>query len=394
MVRRPFSSRVPADLGVNRFARALQRAREEGRRLIDLTLSNPTRAGFEYPADLLGPLAHSRGLTYEPQPFGLMEARRAVSADYERRGVSVAAERVVLTASTSEAYSLLFKLLTDAGDEVLVPRPSYPLFDHLTQLDDVGARPYNLRYHDGWTVDMASVEEAISPRTRALLLVTPNNPTGSFVSRQELKQLVAMCAAREIAVIADEVFADYQVRPGACVDAARTLDVRDGLLFSLGGLSKSIGLPQVKLGWIAAAGTDNLVNTALERLELICDTYLSVSTPVQAAAAELLARGAAIRTQIQTRIASNYRALAERIDAASPCTLLVADGGWYAVLQVPSIGSEEDLVVSLVDIGVVVHPGYFFDFPRESYLVVSLLPSERDFAEGVSAVLRRVERTL
>jgi len=394
MVRRSFSSRVPADLGVNRLARALQEARAKGRPLIDLTLSNPTRAGFFYPPDLLAPLSHPRGLTYEPQPFGLPQARRAVSADYARRGVSVAAERIVLTSSTSEAYSLLFKLLTDTGDEVLVPRPSYPLFDHLTQLDAVTARPYDLEYHDGWTLDLAGVEQALSERTRAVLLVSPNNPTGSFVSRHELKRLSAMCAERGVAIIADEVFADYQIRPGACVDAGRTTDVGEGLVFTLGGLSKSAGLPQVKLGWIALAGAEALIGGALERLELICDTYLSVSTPVQAAAAELIACGAAIRKQIQARVASNYRTLIEHVEAVPACTVLVADGGWYAVVQVPSIGSEEDLVVSLVDDGVVVHPGYFFDFPRESYVVVSLLPPEQDFGEGVTTVLRHIERSL
>ena len=394
MVRRPFSSRVPADLDVNRLARALQEARSTGRPLIDLTLSNPTRASFVYPSDLLAPLSDPRGLTYEPQPFGLPQARRAVSADYARRGVSVAADRIVLTASTSEAYSLLFKLLTDTGDEVLVPRPSYPLFDHLTQLDAVTVRPYDLEYHEGWTIDLASVEQAFSERTRALLLVSPNNPTGSFVSRRELKRLSAMCAERAVAIIADEVFADYQIRPGACVDSGRTMDVGEGLVFSLGGLSKSAGLPQVKLGWIALAGAEALVGGALERLELICDTYLSVSTPVQAAAAELIACGAAIRKQIQTRVAANYRLLTEQVEVVPACTLLVADGGWYAVVQVPSVGSEEDLVVSLVDDGVVVHPGYYFDFPRESYVVVSLLPSEQDFAAGVTTVLRHIERSL
>ncbi|HUK37168.1 MAG TPA: pyridoxal phosphate-dependent aminotransferase, partial [Vicinamibacterales bacterium] len=267
----------------------------------------------------------------------------------------------------------------------------YPLFDHLTQLDGITPRPYDLEYHDGWAINVASIEDALSDRTRALLVVTPNNPTGSFVSRQELKRLVAICAAKEIAIITDEVFADYQVRPGACVDAARALDVRDGLLFSLGGLSKSVGLPQLKLAWIAAAGATDLVEQALERLELICDTYLSVSTPVQAAAVDLLTSGGGIRKQIQRRIASNYRMLAELTETAPSCTLLASDGGWYAVVQVPSIGSEEDLVVSLINAGVIVHPGYFFDFPREAYLVVSLLPAERDFAEGVSVVLRHVE---
>ena len=390
MVRRSFSSRVPSDRGSNRLTRAVADARASGRVLVDLTQSNPTRAGFDYPDYLLSALADVRGLKYEPAPFGLVAARQAVARDYARRGQSVSPERIALTASTSEAYSLLFKLLADAGDEVLAPRPSYPLFDHLARLDAVTLRPYDLEYHDGWSIDIGSVERGMSDRTRALLLVSPNNPTGSFVSRQELKRLETMCADRGVAIVADEVFADYQVRPGACVDAGRVLDMDTGLAFSLGGLSKSVGLPQVKLGWIAAAGSSDLIAEALDRLELICDTYLSVSTPIQAAAAELLSRGASVRAQIQSRIAANYRTLSEQLEAAPSCTLLVADGGWSAIVRVPSTGSEEDLTVDLVGKGVLVHPGLFFDFPHESYLVVSLLPAEDEFADGVSRVLRHI----
>ena len=386
-----FSSRVPSDLGANRLAEAIAGARAGGQPLIDLTESNPTRAGFEYPDYLLSALADARGLKYEPAPFGLIAARQAVARDYARRGVDVDAGRIALTASTSEAYSLLFKLLTDAGDEVLAPRPSYPLFDHLARLDAVALRPYDLEYHDGWRIDMTSLEGAMSENTRAVLVVTPNNPTGSFITREELKQLEALCAGRAVAIIADEVFADYQVRPGACVDAGRVMDVRRGLVFSLGGLSKSVGLPQIKLGWIAAGGADDLVVDALTRLELICDTYLSVSTPIQAAASELLSRGADVRTQIQQRITSNYRTLHDRVQGVPSCTLLVTDGGWSAIFRVPSIGSEEDLVVDLVAKGVLVHPGYFFDLPHQSYLVVSLLPAEDQFAEGISRVLRHIE---
>ena len=390
MVRRPFSSRVPSDRCSNALARAVADARASGRRLIDLTQSNPTRAGFEYPDYLLSALADARGLKYEPAPFGLVAARQAVARDYARRGVTVSPERIALTASTSEAYSLLFKLLTDAGDEVLAPRPSYPLFDHLARLDGVVLRHYDLEYHDGWSLDMASVERAITDRTRAMLIVSPNNPTGSFVSRQELRRLETLCAERGIPIVADEVFVDYQVRPGACVDAGRVLDVDQGLVFSLGGLSKSVGLPQIKLGWMAVAGSSELVAEALDRLEHVCDTYLSVSTPIQAAAAELLSRGAAVRTQIQSRIAANYRTLAEQVEAVPSCTLLVADGGWSAIVRVPSIGTEEELVVGLAREGILVHPGYFFDFPHESYLVVSLLPPEDEFAEGIAGVLRHV----
>ena len=391
MVRRPFSSRVPSDLGSNRLAKAIAAAREAGRPLVDLTESNPTRAQFEYPDYLLSALGDPRGLKYEPAPFGLIAARQAVAREYARRGVEVPPGRIALTASTSEAYSLLFKLLTDPGDEVLAPRPSYPLFDHLAPLDGVVLRSYDLEYHNGWIIDTASIERALSDRTRAVLVVSPNNPTGSFVSRQELKWLEGICAERGIAIIADEVFADYQVRPGACVDAGRVLDARQALAFSLGGLSKSVGLPQIKLGWIAAAGPDDLVGGALSRLELICDTYLSVSTPVQAAAPELLSRGAAVRKQIQARIAANYRTLTDRITGLPSCTLLIADGGWSGIIRVPSTGAEEDLVVGLVDEGVIVHPGYFFDLPHESFLVFSLLPPEDQFTEGIAIVSRQIE---
>jgi aspartate/methionine/tyrosine aminotransferase len=287
---------------------------------------------------------------------------------------------------------MLFKLLSDAGDEVLVPRPSYPLFDHLTQLDLVSSRPYDLDYHGAWTIDLASVERALSPRTRAVLIVSPNNPTGSFVSRAELDGLAALCAPREMAIIADEVFADYELEAGSAMRAGRVAARRDVLSFALGGLSKSIGLPQVKLGWIAVAGPDPLVASAIERLEVICDTYLAVSTPAQVAAPDLLRRGADVRGQIAARVAANYRHLRSAVASAPSCTLLRSDGGWYAVLQVPSLEPEEDLAVGLLqNDNVAVHPGYFFDFPRESFLVVSLLPPPDAFAGGIARVLRRFE---
>jgi aspartate/methionine/tyrosine aminotransferase len=297
----------------------------------------------------------------------------------------------VLTASTSEAYSVLFKLLADAGDEVLVPRPSYPLFDHLTRLDLVTASPYDLEYHGSWSIDVGSVERALTPRTRALLLVSPNNPTGSYVSARELEQLATLCASAGVAIIVDEVFADYELRAGAAAGAGRVMDCGDVLAFSLGGLSKSAALPQAKLAWIAATGPDAVVAEALERLEIICDTYLSVSTAIQLAASHLLERAPAIRAQIQTRIAANYRQLVERVAAMPACSVLRADGGWYGVLQVPSFASEEEVVVDLVTkAGVLAHPGYFFDFPRESYLVVSLLTPHAAFAEGLDRILRHL----
>jgi aspartate/methionine/tyrosine aminotransferase len=367
---------------------AIGRYRSSGRPLTDLTESNPTRAGFDYPADLLAPLANPRGASYLPAPFGLPAARRAVADDYARQDITVPPEQIVLTASSSEAYSLLFKTLADAGDEILVPRPSYPLFDCLTRLDLVASRPYELEYHGRWILDVASIERALTPRTRAVLIVSPNNPTGSFVKRDELERLAALGAERDVAIIADEVFADYELEAGSAAQAARPATRRDALTFSLGGLSKSVGLPQLKLGWIAVAGPAARVDAALQRLEHICDTYLSVSTPVQAAAAELLAAGASVRAQIANRVRQNYQQLKVQTAAVPSCVALTIEGGWYGVLQVPSFESEEDLVLRLLDAGVLVHPGYFFDFPRESFLVVSLLPPPAAFRDGIARILR------
>jgi alanine-synthesizing transaminase len=384
-----FSRRLPSDLAPNRLALALGQLRRDGRPVVDLTESNPTRAGFEYPADLLAPLGSPRGLAYAPHPLGAADARRAVAADYARRGLHVPADRIVLTASTSEAYSLLFKVLCNPGDEVLTPRPSYPLFEHLTRLDDVVSRPYEIEYHGAWSIDVASIERAFSSTTRAVLIVSPNNPTGSFVKTDELDQVTALCAERGAAVIADEVFADYELVPDAAGTRAGLRTRSDALMFGLGGLSKSIGLPQVKLGWMAVAGPEDSVRGAIARLELACDTYLSVSTPVQVAAADLLASGAVVRKQIQARISGNYRQLIERVAGAPSCRVLEAEGGWSGVLQVPSLGPEEDLVLDLLATsGVLVHPGYFFDFPRESFLVVSLLVPEASFVDGIGCVLR------
>jgi aspartate/methionine/tyrosine aminotransferase len=387
-----FSSRLQSDLTPNRLAEAIARLRRERRPILDLTESNPTRAELEYAPDLLAPLSNPRALEYAPEPLGLSEARTAVAADYARRGVAIDPDRIALTASTSEAYSLLFKVLADPGGEVMVPRPSYPLFEHLTRLDGVLAVPYDLEYHGLWSIDFASVERALTARTRAILLVSPNNPTGSFVKREELGRLSALAAGAGIALLADEVFADYPLEPDALARAGQPLTLRDGLVFSLGGLSKTIGLPQVKLGWIAAAGQHESAGRAMTALELACDTYLSVSTPVQAAAGELLDHGAAVRRQIQTRIASNHRRLAARVASMPACRLLPAEGGWYGVVQVPSLCSEEDLVLDLLlGAGVLVHPGYFFDFPRESYVIVSLLTPEPQFDEGIGRMLSRAE---
>jgi aspartate/methionine/tyrosine aminotransferase len=300
----------------------------------------------------------------------------------------VPAERVVLTASSSEAYSLLFKLLCDPGDEVLIPQPSYPLFDLLSRLENVRAVPYRLHEHGGWSIDRASAERALTPKTRAILVVSPNNPTGSITSEAVARWLSSLCASSEIAIIADEVFADYRfsMNSGTIADSA----FADSLSFRLGGLSKSAGLPQVKLGWIAVDGPAALVAASLERLELICDTYLSVSTPVQVAAASLIEGGAAVRAQILARTRANLAALRALVAARPDVTLLEPAGGWSAVIQVPATEPEEQMVLRLLDDrGVLVHPGYFFDFAREAFLVMSLLPEEPVFADGVARVLAR-----
>jgi alanine-synthesizing transaminase len=417
-----FSPRVPRQLEANRFSRALGAARAAGRELIDLTISNPTRAGIVYPEGLFAPLASAAVAHYTPEPFGLLTARQAVAGDYARRGVSIRPEHIVLTASTSEAYSLLFKLLcAPAGDEVLVPVPSYPLFEHLTRLDGVEAAAYALRYDGRWWVDLESVDRMWSPETHAVLAVSPNNPTGSMLSAEETRALAERCAARGAALIVDEVFADYLLEagspwskdPGATSDgfteapessvvAPSSAVVAPGssdpgvhlscLTFRLGGLSKSAALPQVKLGWIAVDGPEPLVDDALARLEFICDTYLSVSTPAQVAAPELIGRGAGPRQQILERVRANYATLRQLCGASSTVDLLHADAGWSAVLRVAATASEEEITLDLLERdGVIVYPGFFFDFPREAFLIVSLLPEPRAFADGVRAVLGRVD---
>jgi alanine-synthesizing transaminase len=387
-----FSSRLPADLTTNRLTAALAAARAVGRTIIDLTESNPTRAGFEYPADLLAPLAAPRGLVYAPEPLGVPAAREAIAGDFARRGLAVARDRIVLAASTSEAYSLLFKLLCDPADEVLVPVPSYPLFDHLTRLDAIRSIPYPLEHHGTWSIDFPRLEAALSPRTRAVLLVNPNNPTGSFVRAAETERLATICRDRGVAIISDEVFADYALTAAGSGSSGALIGRDDVLGFTLGGLSKSIGLPQAKLAWMAVSGPEAAVRSALTALELVCDTYLSVATPVQLAAEELLARGAAVRDQIARRIRSNYAALVGQAAAAPSCRVLGADGGWYAVIQVPSTATEEELVIALVERdGVLVHPGFFFDFPRESFAIVSLLSPPDAFAAGTARLFRHFD---
>jgi aspartate/methionine/tyrosine aminotransferase len=369
----------------------MTRARERRRSYIDLTESNPTRAGFTYPSDLLAPLASADALSYEPNPAGLEVAREAISADYRRRDLAIPPGRIIVTASTSEAYSLLFKLLCDAGDNVLVPQPSYPLFEHLTRLDAVEMVPYELEYHGSWQINLDSLARGVTGRTRAVLVVSPNNPTGSVASASELSAIGDLCRPKGIAVIGDEVFADYPL--GEERWCGPSVLMQPGTLtFGLGGLSKTVGLPQVKLGWMVVAGPGDLVRAALDRLEIIGDAYLSVSTPVQLAASQLLADGAIVREQISERIRTNLGHLRDVARLHPSCTLLNVEAGWYAVIQVPATVGEEAVVLDLLERdGVLVHPGYFFDFQHEAFLVVSLLPRLDEFRAGIERLFSRFD---
>jgi alanine-synthesizing transaminase len=365
----------------------LDAKRAAGTPILDLTESNPTAAGFAYPSDaILAALADPRSLRYEPGAAGLPAARDAVSAYYAG---SVGPERILLTASTSEAYAFVFKLLADPGDEVLVPNPSYPLFDYLAALDSVRVVQYPLVYNNAWSIDFAALASAVTPRTSAIVLVNPNNPTGSFLKRSELDPLIALCLEHNLAIVSDEVFADYLLDQQAPV--VRTLTVIDEVLtFCLSGLSKVSGLPQMKLGWIATGGPPRHREQAFERLELIADTYLSVSAPVQWAAPALLGLRGELQAQILARVHANRAFLQSQIGDASPWKLLATEGGWYAVLEAPRIHSEEDWVLSLLaEDDVLVQPGFFFDFEKEAFLVLSLLTTEVVFREGVRRILAR-----
>ncbi|MEK7405877.1 MAG: pyridoxal phosphate-dependent aminotransferase [Acidobacteriota bacterium] len=387
-----FSSRLGWDSRPNRLAAALQARRRAGRAILDLTESNPTRAGFAYPgAEVLAALSDPRSLRYDPAPAGSIEAREAVAAYYAGRGQAVEPERILLTASTSEAYAYLFKVLADPGDQVLVPRPSYPLFDFLAALESVKLIPYPLVYDGRWSLDLEALARASTDRSRAVILVNPNNPTGSFLKKRELEGLVAFCRERSLAIISDEVFSDYAFGPDA--ERVTTLAGVEGVLaFCLSGLSKIAGLPQMKLGWIVTAGPAAARAQAMERLELVADTYLSVGTPVQCALPRLLAAGAAVRDQIARRVRENLDALRRALTSAPACQLLEPEGGWYAILRVPRTRSEEEWCLELVEHeDVLVQPGYFYDFESEAYLVASLLTARAAFDEGVRRLVSRAK---
>jgi len=373
-----FSHRLDWNLRPNPIASMLAGVRRSGRGILDLTESNPTLAGFSYPADeILSAFQNPRMLFYEPSPRGLRQAREAVAAAH-----GVEPDRILLTTSTSESYTWLFKLLADPGDEILVPRPSYPLFEFLAGLESVRVRQYPLACHEGWWIDWASLESQVTDRTRAILVVNPNNPTGSYLKRHELYRLTALCAAQGLAIISDEVFADF----AHASDESRATSlagVTGALTFCLSGLSKVAGLPQMKLGWIIAGGPGS--REAMERMELIADTYLSVSTPIQLAAPTLLDLRHELRKQIHRRVLDNLAFL--RANHHPAHDLLEPEGGWYAVLRVPRTGSEQEWVMGLLEReGVLVQPGYFYDFDSEAWLILSLLTHPAVFQEGARRI--------
>jgi hypothetical protein len=380
---RVFSSRLQWDSQPNPLSVLLAEKRRSGAAIFDLTESNPTRAALDYPGgELLAALGDPRALLYEPDPRGLLVTRDAVSEYYSQRGVDVPASRILLTASTSEAYSYLFKLLADPGDEILAPRPSYPLFDYLAAMESVRVVQYPLRYDGVWHIDFDALASAITPRTRAIVVVNPNNPTGSYLKRTEWEQLQSF----GLPILSDEVFSDFAFAPDPTRLATLT-GSSDVLTFSMSGLSKIAGLPQMKLGWIVAGGPDHAA--ALEGLEWIADTFLSVATPVQWALPRILAASASVQEQIRSRTRANLGHLIERAAGpGSPCRCLHAEGGWYAILEVPRIRTEEEWALGLLaESDVLVQPGFFYDFEAEAFLVLSLLTPPAIFAEGLRRIL-------
>lgn len=390
-----FASRTQWSLAPNRLSLEIEELRRRGVPLLDLTESNPTRCGFAFDTQaVLEALTDPRALSYEPDPRGLLFARRAVADYYAERGITLDPSQIFLTTSTSEAYSFVFRLLADAGDNILAPQPSYPLFDFLAGLNDVGIVPYPLIYDQGWQIDFPMVEKRLDPRARAILVVHPNNPTGSFVRRRELDALLAFCRSRSLALVADEVFADYSWAADPRRVASHAA-VTEALTFTLSGLSKISALPQMKLAWLVVNGPPELLRSALARMEIIADTYLSVSAPLALALPRLLETRRALQLQILERVTSNLKLLDAQLTSRQPVSRLVVEGGWYVILRLPSIRTDEEWAMELAGKdGVLVHPGHFFDFASDGYLVVSLLPKPETFQEGITRILARVSNSV
>jgi len=381
-----FARRTNWSLAPNALARALEEHGRSGQELLDLTASNPTCVGLEYPARAIAcALADERALLYEPAAKGLLVARRAVANYYAQQGIGIDPERLILTVSTSEAYSYCFRLLCDPGDEVLVPSPSYPLFEFLADIQDVRLVPFELVYDEGWQIEFESLRRGISARSRAVLVVQPNNPTGSYVKRWELERLNVLCREHQLVLIADEVFLDYAVESGERLSFGGN---SGALSFTLSGLSKISGLPQMKLAWIACSGPGDLAADAMSRLEVIADTYLSPNAPVQLAAEALLEVRHSVQRQLGQRIRNNLGELDAQLSRQQLCHRLRVEGGWYAVLRMPAVCADEEFALALLrKFNVLVHPGHFFNFHGGCFLVLSLITPEVAFGEGLRRLL-------
>jgi aspartate/methionine/tyrosine aminotransferase len=386
-----FSKRTDWKLTPNRFTQAQAELRAAGREVLDLSLSNPTRAGLHYEEAILQALSAREAMDYDPQPKGLLSARQAVARYYRdaHESFEVDPESVILTTSTSEGYSYVFRLLCNTDDEILVPKPSYPLFEFLADLHDVKLVSYPLLYDQGWQIDFPSLYKAVNHRTRAVVVVHPNNPTGSYVRPTEVEDLNRFCAEYGLALIVDEVFLDY-----AHDGAARASLVANSaaLTFTLSGLSKIAGLPQMKVAWIVTSGPVEKKQEALARLEVIADTYLSMNAPLQLAVPVLLEQRKSIQPLLLDRVRANLQELDRQLERQKACERLSVEGGWYVVLRVPALQSDEDLAIDLLrKVAVLVHPGHFYDFSSDGYLVLSLITPAKDFREGVGRILGVVE---
>lgn len=392
-MRVDFSKRTSWDTAETALAAAVRRQQESGAPLLDLTASNPTHCGFQYDAaSLLAPLSDTAALDYDPNPRGMLLAREAVCRYYSDHGVTLTPPDIFLTTSTSEAYSFVFRLLCDGGDEVLIAQPSYPLFDFLAVLDDVRLVPYTLVYDHGWQIDLGSIRERISPRTRAIALVHPNNPTGHYTKPWERKALEDLCHEHGLALIVDEVFLDYAM-PHGDVDALSFAGGDTSVLtFVLSGLSKVAGLPQMKAAWIACRGPQEDRRRAEERLEIVADTFLSMNAPVQRAMPYWLGDRQGIQTQIRERVLHNLSMLDELLARQTLVSRLAVEGGWYAVLRIPALVPDEETAILLLGEGVSVHPGYFFGLPESGWLVVSLLCGTGEFSIGIQRLLQLIQR--
>ncbi len=383
-----FSKRTDWKLTPNRFSQAQAELRAAGTDVLDLSVSNPTRAGLQLDQDaILQSLAHPDSLDYDPQPKGLLSAREAIARYYkDAHGIyDVDPESLILTTSTSEGYSYVFRLLCNPDDEVLVPKPSYPLFEFLADLQDVKLTPYPLIYDAGWQIDFPSLYKAVNHRTRAVVVVHPNNPTGSYASPAETEGLNQFCNEYNLALIMDEVFVDYAI-DGAPRDSFVSNNAV--LTFTLSGISKVSGLPQMKVAWLAANGPQDATRGALARLEVIADTYLSMNAPLQLATPVLLDQRKNLQPLLLDRIRQNLQELDHQLSRQKTCERLRVDGGWYAILRVPALQSDEDLAIDLLrKVAVLVHPGHFYDFPNDGYLVLSLITPTDGFREGVKRVL-------